>query len=338
MHHFIFRTTLLLYLFLGSVSKAQQPTHQNVTLDQNFNLFLSTIINQSKTKIPQGKVADYIPELGKADQNQIGIAVMDHQGNLYTAGDSKAKFTIQSISKVIALMIAVQERGEKYIFERMGYYGTDQPFNSFESLNRSHKPLNPMMNAGAIVTTASIKGDGDTAYQKIVKSIRWITKNDHINLNQKVYLSEKETGNRNRGMFYLAKNFELLTAENEDPLDNYFKQCSIEVDAEDLAKIAYFFAHQCTRFDGDTTYFNPEMSQLINSMMTTAGMYDYSGEFARKVGIPTKSGVGGGLMGVVPRKYGIGTFSPALDEHGNSIAGIELFIQLSNRLQLSIFN
>ncbi|QCX53648.1 glutaminase A [Elizabethkingia sp. JS20170427COW] len=322
-----------LFFICSSTILSAQHTYPKDSLQQ---LLHSTLV-ESKSYIEKGKVADYIPELSKADKNKLGIALIDKQGKLYTLGDVHTKFTIQSISKIIALMIAVQERGEAYIFSRMGYYGTDQAFNSMEALNTRQKPLNPMMNAGAIATTASIIGNGDEAYQKILKMIRFITNNDSIKLNEAVYLSEKETGNRNRSMFYLEKNFGLFDAKGEESLNNYFKQCSIEVDAVDLAKIGYFFAHNCTRFDGDKTYYNPEMAELINSIMLTAGMYNYSGEYSRKVGIPSKSGVGGGILGSVPGKYGIGTFNPALDTQGNSAAGLYIFEKLSKKLALSIF-
>lgn len=306
-------------------------------INKNINQLLVTVLEESKAYIVKGKVANYIPELSKANKNLVGVAFMNDKGKLYTQGDTKSKFTIQSISKIIALMIAVEERGEFYVFERMGYFGTNAPFNSFEELQSEKKPLNPMMNAGAIVATALIEGKGDEPYQKILKMIRFITKNESININNAVYLSEKETGNRNRGMFYLLKSYGLFEAVNEESLNNYFRQCSIEVNAEDLAKMGYFFAHDCIRFDGDKTYYNPDISQLINSVMLTGGMYDYSGEYSRKVGLPSKSGVGGGIMAVVPGKYGIGTFNPSLDKQGNSAPGIYIMEKLSKKLDLSIF-
>ncbi len=306
-------------------------------IKKDFEQTLTSIWEESKAYISKGQVANYIPELSKVNVNLLGVAILDSTGQLHTRGDSKAKFTMQSISKVIALMIAVRDRGEPFVFERVGSYGTDAPFNSFAELDLKQTPLNPMTNAGAIVTTSLIKGDGDEAYQKILQMIRYITNNETIDYNHAVYLSEKETGNRNRGMFYLLKNFELIDSTDEDSLNNYFRQCSIEVDAEDLAKIGYFFSNDCTRFDGDRTYTDPAISKLLNSIMLMAGMYDYSGEYARKVGIPSKSGVGGGIMAVVPQKCGIGTFNPALDQHGNSSAGVYILEELSRKLDLSIF-
>lgn len=270
----------------------------------------------------------------KADK--IAFSVVDENGKVINVGDVNQKFTIQSISKIIALMIAVSEKGEENVFSKMGYYGTNMPFNHFANLETTGKPLNPMMNAGAILTTSMIDGEGEIPFQKILKMVRYITKNNSIDYSKSVYNSEKETGHRNRGMFYLMKNNGLIEGD-EEKLNNYFKQCSIEITTEDLAKIGYFFAHQCTRFDGDTTYKNAQISQLIQSQMLTAGMYEFSGEYARTVGLPSKSGVGGGITVSVPNKIGIGVFSPALDKHGNSAAGYHMILDLVKQYNLSLF-
>lgn len=233
-------------------------------------------------------------------------------------------------------MIAVREKGEQNIFDKMGYFGTDKPFNHFSNLETTGKPLNPMMNAGAILTTSLIDGEGEEPFKKILEMVRYITKNSNINYSKEVYNSERETGHRNRGMFYIMKNNGLITG-NEEKLNNYFKQCSIEVTAEDLAKIGYFFAHQCTRYDGDTTYKNADIAQLVESQMLIAGMYEFSGEYARTVGLPSKSGVGGGITVSVPGKMGIGVYSPALDQHGNSLAGYHMILDLVKKYNLSLF-
>ncbi|MCT2561907.1 glutaminase A [Chryseobacterium herbae] len=297
---------------------------------------LSSILEKNRTYYTQGKVADYIPELGKMDAKAIAFSVVKKNGKVFNVGDVQKKFTIQSISKIIALMIAVSEKGEANVFDKMGYFGTDQPFNHFSNLETTGKPLNPMMNAGAILTTSLISGDGEKSFLKILELLRYITKNQTLDYNSSVYESEKSTGHRNRGMFYLMKNNGLISG-NEDQLDNYFKQCSVEVTAEDLAKIGYFFANECVRFDGDAKYKNAEMSRLIQSQMLIAGMYEFSGEYARTVGLPSKSGVGGGITVSVPGKMGIGVFSPALDQHGNSAAGYHMILDLVKQYDLSLF-
>ena len=297
---------------------------------------LNTILEKNRAYYTQGKVADYIPELGKMDAKAIAFSVVDKNGKIFSTGDVQKKFTMQSISKIIALMIAVNEKGEAHVFDKIGYFGSDKPFNHFSNLETTGKPLNPMMNAGAILTTSMISGDGEKPFLKVLDMVRYITKNPSIEYNKSVYESEKSTGHRNRGMFYIMKNSGLITG-NEDQLDNYFKQCSIELTAEDLAKIGYFFANQCVRFDRDSKYKNADVAQLIESQMLTAGMYEFSGEYSRMVGLPSKSGVGGGITVSVPGKIGIGVFSPSLDQHGNSLAGYHMILDLVKQYGLSIF-
>lgn len=335
-------STLLLSLTLTCFNPINQTVYgQNTSKNSSKNLqinekTLSDILEKNKDFYKEGKVADYIPELGKMQADKIAFSVVNENGKVINVGDVNQKFTIQSISKIIALMIAITEKGEKNVFSKMGYFGTDKPFNHYANLETTGKPLNPMMNAGAILTTSIIDGEGEIPFKKILEMVRYITKNNSIDYSKSVYNSEKETGNKNRGMFYLMKNNGLIEGD-EEKLNNYFKQCSIEVTAEDLAKIGYFFAHQCTRFDGDTTYKNAEISQLIQSQMLTAGMYEFSGEYSRTVGLPSKSGVGGGITVSVPSKIGIGVFSPALDEHGNSAAGYHMILDLVKQYNLSLF-
>ncbi|KMQ65187.1 glutaminase [Chryseobacterium angstadtii] len=320
------------FLSLNTFAYAQKTTDISAVSEKTLN----SILEKNRTYSAQGKVADYIPELAKMEAGAVALSVVEKNGKIFNVGDVHKKFTMQSISKIIALMIAVSEKGEANVFDKMGYFGTDRPFNSYINLETAGKPLNPMMNAGAILTTSLISGDGEKPFLKVLEMVRYMTKNSAIDYNKSVYESEKSTGHRNRGMFYLMKNNGLISG-NEDQLDNYFKQCSIELTAEDLAKIGYFFANQCVRFDGDSTYKNAEMAKLIESQMLIAGMYEFSGEYARTVGLPSKSGVGGGITVSVPGKMGIGVFSPALDTHGNSLAGYHMILDLVKQYGLSIF-
>ena len=335
-------STLLLSLTLTCFNPINQTVYGQNTSKNSSKIFqinektLGDILEKNKAFYKEGKVANYIPELGKMQANKIAFSVVNENGKVINVGDVNQKFTIQSISKIIALMIAVTEKGEKNVFSKMGYFGTDKPFNHYANLETTGKPLNPMMNAGAILTTSMIDGEGEIPFKKILEMVRYITKKNSIDYSKSVYNSEKETGNKNRGMFYLMKNNGLIEGD-EEKLNNYFKQCSIEVTAEDLAKIGYFFAHQCTRFDGDTTYKNSEISQLIQSQMLTAGMYEFSGEYSRTIGLPSKSGVGGGITVSVPNKIGIGVFSPALDKYGNSAAGYHMILDLVKQYNLSLF-
>jgi len=335
-------TALLVLSYTGriDVCQAQQTTSTATVKDAKKidQATLNSILEKNSQRFKLGKVADYIPELGKANAQSIALSVVNNDGTLVSAGDIHQKFTIQSISKIIALTIAVQENGEKAVFEKMGYFGTDKPFNHFGNLETMGKPLNPMMNAGAILTTALIKGNAEEPFAKILKMIRFITNNEQIDYSHAVYNSERETGHRNRGMFYIMRNNGLIDGEGEEKLNNYFKQCSIEITVEDLAKIGYFFANHCVRYDGNKQFQDPNLSQLIQSQMLIAGMYEFSGEYARTVGLPSKSGVGGGITVSVPRNMGIGAFSPALDQHGNSLAGYHMILDLVNAKHLSLFD
>lgn len=323
----------IVVLFIFGVLKLNAQNKINDTPQKSD---LIQVLQQNKDWYTKGKVADYIPELSKVDASKMAVTVIDKNGKIISVGDVHQKFTIQSISKIISLMIAVQENGEANVFKNMGYYGTHVAFNYFENLAKQ-APLNPLMNAGAILTTSMISGTSDEKFNKILNLIRYITKNDEIKLNAKVFLSEKSTGNRNRAMFYLLKNNSLINNVDEKVLDVYFKQCSVEVNTEDLAKIGYFFANDCVRFDGDAIYKNKNLAQLIKSQMLIAGMYDYSGKYAREIGIPSKSGVGGGIVASVPYRFGVGVFSPALDKHGNSLAGFHVLLHLSQQFGWSIF-
>lgn len=298
---------------------------------------LNRIIDENKHLINQGKVADYIPVLANANPDHIGVCIMDLKGNIYKAGDYNIKFTIQSISKVISLILAIMDNGEEIVFEKVGYEPTDEPFNTLYKLDlpHVHKPSNPMINSGAIVTTSLIKGEGEEKFRRILQLIRSITGNPDISYNEEVYLSEKATGSKNKAIGYLMNSRGLLNGNVEEILDIYFKQCSIEIDAVDIAKIGLFLANKGIGLE--TEICNPKIISTVTAIMATCGMYNFSGEYAAKVGIPSKSGVAGGILGTVPNNMGIGIYSPGLDGFGNSIVGYNIMKDLSKELNLKIY-
>ena len=296
---------------------------------------LDQLIEKNRPFTGYGKVADYIPALSYANPDDLGVCIMDVNNNINCSGEYSKKFTIQSISKVIALSLAIVDNGEEKVFKKVGMEGTDEAFNSFYKLDlfQDKKPANPMINAGAIVTTSLIHGEGEEKFQRLLKFIQDIIGDNSINYNEEVYLSEKETGNKNRAMAYLLKSKGLIEEDVEEVLDAYFKQCSIEVNCTDLAKLGLFFANK----GNNTDLIDKRTRSLILAIMNNCGMYNYSGEYAINVGVPSKSGVGGGIMAVVPNKMGIGIYGPALDEYGNSIGGYNLIRDLSEELNLSVF-
>lgn len=301
---------------------------------------LNTLVEKNKVYGKEGKVASYIPALSKANADDLGIYVVDSKGKEYYSGDYDKKFTMQSISKIVSLILAIRDNGRYNVFKKVDVEPTGMGFNSIVNLEASDsgKPYNPMINAGAIVTTSLIDGRNvEEKLEKILDFMRAVTNNKYIEVNEEVYLSEKETGNRNRALAYFMKSTGVLEGNVEEILELYFKQCSIELTAKDLARFGAVLAN-----DGVIPWTNEkiipkEVCRIVKTIMVTCGMYDASGEFAVNVGIPAKSGVGGGIIATVPRKFGIGIYGPSLDEKGNSIAGLKLIKDFSNELDLSIF-
>jgi len=300
---------------------------------------LDNIIENNREWTSRGEVASYIPELAKANPNALGICVTTLDGDEYFAGDYDTKFTIQSISKVITLMLAILDNGTEYVFSKIGMEPTESAFNSITNLetNEQKKPLNPMINAGAIATISLINGDSaEEKFNRILKFTRKITGNDTIEVNQNVYLSEKATGDRNRALAYFMKGNELIEGDVEEILDVYFKACSMEVTCRDISRIGAMLGNAGVLLNNERVI-SREACRIIKTIMVTCGMYDASGKFAVHIGIPAKSGVGGGIMAAVPRRMGIGVLGPALDHKGNSIGGIKVLESLSQELDLSIF-
>lgn len=300
---------------------------------------LDKLIEKNIPETKLGTVANYIPELDKARKDALGIYIIDNEGNEYFSGDCDIKFTIQSISKIVALMLAILDNGEEYVFSKVGMEPTGDPFNSITKLETSgeKKPYNPLINAGAIAISSMIKGkDARDKFQRLLEFFRKISEDDTLDVNYKIYCGESETGNRNRAMGYFLKGEGIIEGNVEDALDVYFKQCSIEVTAKTLARMGLFLANNGRLSTGEEVI-NQRVATIVKTLMVTCGMYDSSGEFAVRAGIPSKSGVGGGILSVVPGKMGIGVYGPSLDKKGNSIAGVALLENLSNELNLTIF-
>lgn len=303
------------------------------------NKLLETIIENNRVWTEKGKVATYIPELSKANPRHLGIAIYTVDNEEYFAGDYDVKFTMQSISKVVALMLALLDNGKEIVFSKVDMEPTADTFNSISSLETRtpNKPLNPMINSGAIVTSSLINGkNGDEVIEKFLKFTRKITNNPHIEINYDVYKSEKETGHRNRSLAYYMKSIGIIEGDVEEALDVYFKQCSIEVTCRDIARIGAMLASDGVLPWNGERVIPRHVARIVKTIMLTCGMYDASGEFAVKVGVPGKSGVGGGILASVPSRMGIGVFGPALDSKGNSIGGWKVLEEVSRELDLSI--
>lgn len=300
---------------------------------------LEQLLDTCRPYTQEGAVASYIPELAKSDAGRLGIFIQSSDGKHYQAGDYRDTFTIQSIIKTILLLQALIDNGEDYVRARVGVEATGKPFDAInvtdQQLLSSH--LNPMVNMGAIAMCTLIRGGSyDERFQRLLALTRTLAGNPEISVDQAVYLSEKRTGSKNRALAYLLKAHGMIQDDVEEVLDFYFRACSIRVSSRDLAHIGFVLANRGRLLD-DTPVFPSRYAHYVNAVLMTCGMYDGSGDFAVRVGVPAKSGVGGGIMSVVPTRMGIGIFSPALDPKGNSLAGIRLLELLSQRLYLSIF-
>lgn len=285
-----------------------------------------------------GHVATYIPELAKGDAAQLGACVATVKGEVYHAGDWQQEFTIQSISKTMSLIMALQAAGYDHVFSKVGVEPTGDAFNSIVKLEtRTVNPLNPMINAGAIAVASCCAGAGKS-FEDFLSLSRRLCKRDTISLNEAVYLSEKHAGDRNRSMAYLMQNDGVLDCPAEDALDIYFKMCSVNVTTQDLANYALLLANNGVDVATGEQVVDSWIVRIVKTLMVTCGMYDGSGEFAMKVGIPAKSGVGGGIVASVERTMGIAAFSPGLDEKGNSIGAYRVLEYMSHHLGLHYFS
>ena len=303
---------------------------------------LNELIEQCRPDTSNGKVASYIPALAKADPNALGVYILDRNGLHSQGGDSQVRFSIQSIIKPMLLLLALMDNGEEYVRRRVGVESTGKPFDAINisdavSQEILSEHINPMVNMGAIVMTTLIKGENyKERFDRLLELTRKLANNPEIDVDEEVYLSEKATGNKNRALAFLMRSCGLLDDDVEEVLDCYFRACSIRVDCRDLARIAFVLSNKGRDFLGNEL-FPARYAHYVNAVMLTCGMYDGAGDFAVTVGVPAKSGVGGGIMAVVPGRMGIGIYSPALNKKGNSIAGLRILRRLSRQLELSIF-
>lgn len=285
-----------------------------------------------------GALADYIPELTKVDPSLFGIALMTVDGQPYSVGDSQARFTIQSISKAFVYGLALEDHGLEGVLARVGVEPSGDAFNAIVFDERTNRPFNPMVNAGAIATTGLIKGHGgEERMARIVEMFRRYT-GRVLDVDEAVFASESATGHRNRAITWLMLNFGMVDARVDEHLEVYFRQCSLLVTAEDLAMMAATLANGGINPITGERALDARYVKYVLAIMGSCGMYDFAGEWSFRVGLPAKSGVGGGIVAALPGQMGVGTFSPLLDDRGNSLRGIKTCDELSRRFGLHVFD
>lgn len=286
----------------------------------------------------QGEVATYIPELGKADPEWFGICLVTADGKVYQVGDTDQTFTIQSMSKPFIYGAALESKGQDRVLEKVWMEPSGEAFNAISLRPGTGKPDNPMIHAGAITSTSLI--DGRTAKEKFRRILKTLGQyaGRTLTLDQSVYQSESSTGHRNIGIGYMLRNFGILEESPHASLEAYFMQCAVSVTCRDLGIMAATLANGGENPLTGVRAVAREYVESILSVMGSCGMYDAAGEWIYHVGMPAKSGVAGGILAVLPGQFGIGIFSPRLDEYGNSVRGIEVCREISRKFSLHMFN
>ena len=284
--------------------------------------------------LAQGEVATYIPELAKVDPDGFAIVVATVDGQVYAVGDADRRFSIQSVSKPFVYGVALEDVGRDRVEQAIGMEPTGDAFNSISLEPGTGRPLNPMINAGAIAASSLVAGASEAGrLQRVLDALSTYAGRE-LDIDEAIFESERSTGHRNRAIGHMLRNHGIIGGDPEPALALYFRQCAIRVDCRDLALMAATLAnggvHPCT----GKTALRREFVEPLLSLMTTCGMYDFSGSWVYRVGLPAKSGVGGGIIAVLPGQLGIGVYSPRLDERGNSVRGVQVCQRLSADLGL----
>ncbi|APW66890.1 MULTISPECIES: glutaminase [Arcobacteraceae] len=304
----------------------------------NYQNIINEIEDEIQVYFKEGKVADYIPALAHINPNQFAMSIKLLDGTSFNVGNTQNKFSIQSISKVFTFTLALQLYGRS-LYKRVGHEPSGDPFNSLIQLEYENGiPRNPFINAGAIVTTDTLLSKyQDKSFDYILDFIRTSANDFTINYDKEVYSSELEHGFLNMALINMMKSYKNINNDLEKVIQTYFKQCSIEMNTEQLANSMLFLANHGVNPITNKVLINEAKAKRINSLMLTCGHYDASGDFAYKVGLPGKSGVGGGIVAIVPGKMSICVYSPKLNKQGNSLIGTKALELFTTKTGLSIF-
>ncbi|MEQ1946308.1 MAG: glutaminase A [Bryobacteraceae bacterium] len=287
--------------------------------------------------VDDGAVATYIPELGKADPSHFGICLATVDGHVFRAGDWDKEFTIQSMCKPFAFQMALEQCGLEEVLKHVGVEPSGDAFNSIELDAKTSRPFNPMINAGAIAIASLIKKDPvEDGVQSFLDKMSGAAGRP-LRVDEDVLQSETLTGNRNRAIAYLMRNFGIIDEQVNESLHQYFAQCSMLVTCQDVAMMAATFANMGANPVTGKRIFDFQYLKYVLTVMFTCGLYDYAGGWAYEVGLPAKSGVGGGIFGVVNRQLGISVYSPKLDAQGNSVRGIMACRDMASHFGLHAF-
>jgi glutaminase len=305
----------------------------------NLQQLVDEVHLELRDRLGKGKVADYIPPLSKVSPAKLGLAIATVDGGLITAGDASEAFSIQSISKLFTLTLALGMVGDR-LWRRVEREPSGNSFNSIVQLEReAGKPRNPFVNAGAIAVTDVILGGHQPkeAIAEILRFVQFLAGDDDIVIDPLVAKSEQETGHRNFALAHFMRSYGIITHPPEQVLGVYFHQCAIAMTCRQLARSGLFLASQGRNPTTGARVVTAARARRINSLMMMCGHYDGAGDFAFRVGLPGKSGVGGGILAIVPGKASIAVWSPGLDANGNSLLGTAALEMLTTRLGWSVY-
>ncbi len=304
----------------------------------NYQTILNEIQNEIKPLFKQGKVASYIPALAKVKTDDFAMSIITLEGEEYNIGCADKKFSIQSISKVFTFILALKHYS-KELYKRVGHEPSGDPFNSLIQLEYEHGiPRNPFINAGAIVTTDSLVSKyKENTFETILDFIKKVSNDYSLDFNEEIFNSELTHGYMNMALINMMKSYKNIENSIDEVIKTYFKQCSIMMNTRQLSNSILFLANHGTHPITKEEIINESKAKRVNSLMLTCGHYDASGDFAYKVGLPGKSGVGGGILALVPKKMAICVYSPKLNKQGNSLIGTKALELFTTKTGLSIF-
>lgn len=285
-----------------------------------------------------GTLASYIPELAAVDPEPLGVSLVSVHGVVHGAGDRATEFTIQSVSKAFVYALAACDHDVETVARYVGFEPSGEPFNAISLDEVTGRPANPLINAGAIVTTSLVAGTSVDERFERVRTFLSACADRELGVDENVFASEVATGDRNRALAYLARSSGVLEQRVEEATEVYFRQCSVLVTTDDLAVMAATLANGGVNPRSRERVMPERVATVTLSIMATCGMYDHSGEWMATVGLPAKSGVGGGIAAVGPAQFGVGVFSPRLDGWGNSVRGSAVLRSLSTEFDLHVFD
>lgn len=303
----------------------------------SYQSILEEIVSELQEHPGEGEVASYIPELAKVNPDKFGVCLTTLNGDSFYLGDSREAFSIQSISKVLALTLAFQIEGDQ-LWNRVGVEPSGNSFNSLVQLEYEEGiPRNPLINPGAMVISDILISCLNNPEKELLQFVRQVSGNKSINYNEKVAASEHKHGHRNAALVNLMKSFGNIHNDVERVLEFYFYQCSLEMSCRELAQTFLLYAGHGSIVSSGKEVITVSKTKRINAIMQTCGFYDESGDFTFKVGLPGKSGVGGGIAAVYPGSYSVAVWSPRLNEKGNSVLGMKFLELLTTKTRSSIF-